>query len=338
MTMFKRAKLLAFGVAVSTLSTFAVAPAGEAAAVQKGYFTIGTGSVTGVYYPAGGAICRLVNRGKKEHGIRCSVESTGGTVYNLNALRSSELDMAVVQSDGQYHAYKGNKIFEEKGAFTKLRSLFSLHSEAFTVVARSDANIKSFKDIVGKRINVGEPGSGMRATMNTVMSIEGWDKSNFKSVSELKASEQPQALCDNKIDVMVYIAGHPNGAVQEATTQCDTKIVSLEDDLIKKIITNNPYFARATIPGGMYPGTPNDVKTFGVKATVVTTSDKDEEVIYQIVKSVFENFDNFRTLHPVFVNLDPKHMVFEGNTAPLHKGAERYFREKGYIKATATKK
>ncbi len=295
------------------------------------YITIGTGGVTGVYYPAGGAICRLVNRGRKDHGIRCSVESTGGSVYNLNAIRAGELDIAVSQSDWQYHSYMGTLPFKDLGRDTKLRSLFSLHSEPFTVIARVDANVNSFDDIKGKRVNIGNPGSGQRATLEAIMALKGWTKSDFKLASELKASEQAQALCDNKIDVMIYAAGHPNGAVQEVTTTCDTKIIPVEGPEIDKLVNQFPFYAYTVIPGNMYNGNEEDVKTFGVKATFIASSDLSSSVVYQVVKSVFDNFDNFKTLHPVFSTLDPKELVRSGNSAPLHDGAAKYFREQGWI-------
>ncbi len=324
------------------------APDFEAFAANEKFVTIGTGGVTGVYYPAGGAICRLVNRGRREHGIRCSVESTGGSVYNLNAIRSGDLDIAVAQSDWQYHAYNGTGPFfkrDEKGELVKdasgypvpdpnkdLRSMFSLHSEPFTVIVRKDSGIKTFNDIKGKRVNIGNPGSGMHATMQVLMQLKNWTKDDFKMISELKASEQAQALCDNKIDVMIYEAGHPNGAVQEVTTTCDTHIIGIDEETIQAMLNMLPYYARAVIPANMYAGNPDDVKTFGVKATFVTSGKVDEEVVYQVVKAVFENFDNFKTLHPVFSSLEPVHLVKEGNSAPLHKGAERYFKEKGLLK------
>jgi uncharacterized protein len=304
----------------------------EAQASEK-FITIGTGGVTGVYYPTGGAICRLVNRGRKDHGVRCSVESTGGSVYNIDTLRQGGLDFAVAQSDWQYHAYRGTDIqpFIDQGAFTDLRSVFSLHTEAFTVIVRSDSGIKKFEDLVGKRVNIGNPGSGNRATMEVVMKAKGWTRDSFKTTSELKGSEQPQALCDNKIDAMIYNAGHPNGAVQEVATSCDVKIISVDGPEIDKLLVSKPYYAYTVIPKGMYAGNPTDVKTFGVKATFVSAAKVSDDIVYQVVKSVFDNLDNFKTLHPVFSNLDAKKMVTEGNTAPLHKGAERYFREKGLL-------
>lgn len=323
---FRALSLIFLGVFISFLASFPI----SAQASDK-FITIGTGGVTGVYYPTGGAICRLVNRGRKDHGIRCSVESTGGSVYNINSLRDGGMDLAVAQSDWQYHAYNGTSIFENQGAFKSLRSVFSLHTEAFTVVVRADSGINSLDDLVGKRVNIGNPGSGNRATMEVVMRMKGWNKDTFKVSSELKGSEQPQALCDNKIDAMIYNAGHPNGAVQEVATSCEVKIIPVVGKEIDALVDRSPYYAYTVIPGGMYAGNPQDIKTFGVKATFVSTSKVDEEVIYQVVKAVFDNFDNFKTLHPVFVNLDPKNLIKEGNAAPLHKGAERYFKERGLL-------
>jgi len=295
------------------------------------FITIGTGGVTGVYYPAGGAICRLVNRGRKEHGIRCSVESTGGSVDNLNALKAHDLDIAVAQSDWQYAAYNGTGAFAASGANKNLRALFSMHNEPFTIVARKDSNIVKFDDIKGKRVNIGNPGSGMRATMELLMQKKGMKLSDFKEATELKASDQAQALCDNKIDVMIYTAGHPNGAIQEVTTSCDARLVAVEGKDIDDLIKEYPFYTYTVIPGGMYAGNPNDVKTFGVKATFVTMADVPDDVIYQVVKAVFDNFDNFKTLHPVFSTLDPVKMIREGNTAPLHNGAIKYYKEKGWL-------
>lgn len=295
------------------------------------FITIGTGGVTGVYYPTGGAICRLVNKGRKEHGVRCSVESTGGSVYNLNTIRAGELDMGVAQSDWQYHAYHGTDKFAEQGANTELRSVFSIHPEPFTVVARADSGIKSFDDLKGKRVNIGNPGSGQRGTMEVVMVAKGWTNDDFKLVSELKAAEQSQALCDNKIDAMVYVVGHPNGSIKEATTSCDTLLVPVTGREIDKLIADNSYYRKAVIPGGMYTGSANDVETFGVAATFVSSTNTPAETVYQVVSAVFENFDDFRKLHPSFEHLTKEEMVKEGLSAPLHDGAVKYYKEAGLL-------
>ena len=304
---------------------------GVGVANANSFITIGTGGVTGVYYPTGGAICRLVNKDRKEHGIRCSVESTGGSVYNLNTIRAGELDMGVAQSDWQYHAYHGTSKFEDQGANKDLRAVFSVHPEPFTVVARKDSGIKTFDDLKGKRVNIGNPGSGQRGTMEVVMQAKGWTKDDFSLVSELKAAEQAQALCDNKIDAMVYVVGHPNGSIKEATTSCDTVLVSVDGPVIEKLIAENSYYRSATIPGGMYAGNPEDVKTFGVGATFVSSTNTPADTVYQVVKAVFENFDDFRKLHPAFANLDKKEMVKDGLSAPIHDGAMRYYKEAGLM-------
>ena len=310
----------------AALSTMALSPLVQA---QK-FITIGTGGVTGIYYPAGGGMCRLVNQNNQEHGMRCSVESTGGSVYNLNTLRAGELEFGIAQSDQQYNAIKGKGAFANAAPYDELRSVFSIYTEAFTVVARKDANITTFNDLNGKRVNIGEPGSGQRATIEAIMDAKGWTRSDFRLASELKAAEQAQALCDNKIDVMVYFVGHPNGAVQEATTSCDTVVVSVDDKEVQQMVESTSYFVSYEIPGGMYSGNDKPVTTIGAKATLVSSTKVSDETVYWVVKSVFDSFDNFRRLHPGFANLTKAEML-EGNTAPLHPGAEKYFKEVGLI-------
>ena len=299
---------------------------------QKNQFvTIGTGGVTGVYYPTGGAICRLVNQNREEHGIRCSVESTGGSVYNINTIRAGELDMGVAQSDWQYHAYNGSSKFAEVGPFSELRAVFSVHAEPFTVVARADSGATTFDELKGKRVNIGNPGSGQRATTEVLLEAKGWSKDDFALTSELKAAEQSKALCDNKIDAMVYVVGHPSGSIKEATTSCDSVLVDVSGDAVDKLVADNSFYRSAVIPGGMYSGSPNDVNTFGVGATFVSSTEVSEDVIYHIVKAVFENFDTFKKFHPAFANLKKSQMVSDSLSAPLHPGAEKYYREAGLL-------
>ena len=298
---------------------------------EQTFVTIGTGGVTGVYYPTGGAICRLVNKKRKEHGIRCSTESTGGSVFNLNTIRAGDLDMGVAQSDWQYHAYHGSSKFKDKGANRELRAIFSVHPEPFTVVARADSGIRNFGDLKGKRVNVGNPGSGQRGTMEVLMEASGWKMSDFALASELKSSEQSMALCDNKIDAMVFTVGHPSGSIKEATTSCDSVLVNVTGSAVDMLVAENDFYRTATIPGGMYSGNPKDTKTFGVGATFVTSTRTPENVIYEVVKAVFENFDSFRKFHPAFRNLDKRQMIKDGLSAPLHAGAVKYYKEVGLM-------
>lgn len=316
---------------IVVLLTLVFAGIGVADALATQYVTIGTGGVTGVYYPTGGAICRLVNKGRKEHGIRCSAESTGGSVYNLQAIAGGELDMGIAQSDWQYHAYNGTSKFSDAGPNKDLRAVFSVHPEPFTVVARADSGVRDFKQLKGKRVNIGNSGSGQRGTMEVVMSALGWTKDDFKIASELKSAEQSQALCDNKVDAIVFAVGHPNDSIKEATTSCDSVMVSVTGPEVDKLIADNAYYRTATIPGGMYRGTDTNTKTFGVGATFVTSAKVPDEVVYQIVKAVFENFDEFKTLHPAFSVLKKGEMIKDGLSAPLHNGAIKYYKEAGLM-------
>ena len=317
---------LALAVAVVAFATSA--PTAQAA--QK-FITIGTGGVTGVYYPTGAAICRLVNKSRKQHGVRCSVESTGGSVYNINTIRAGELDMGVAQSDWQYHAYNGTAKFKDKGPFSDLRAVFSVHPEPFTVVARKDSGITNFMDLKGKRVNIGNPGSGQRGTMEVLMEALGWTKDTFALASELKSSEQSSALCDNKIDAIVFTVGHPSGSIKEATTSCDSVLVNVTGPEVDKLVNDNDFYRTANIPGGMYRGNPNDTKTFGVGATFVSSTKTSADVVYAVVKSVFENFDGFKKLHPAFQVLKKEEMIKDGLSAPLHDGAARYYKEAGLM-------
>lgn len=335
--------LLSALMAMTALFIGAMSPA-----FAQQFITIGTGGVTGVYYPTGGAICRLFNKEYKKDGMSCSVESTGGSIYNINTIRAGELDFGVAQSDWQHHAYKGTSKFEKAGPFNELRAVFSVHPEPFTVVARADAGIRTFKDLKGKRVNIGNPGSGQRATMELVMGKMGWTPSNFALVSELKSAEQSKALCDNKIDAMVFTVGHPSGSISEATTSCDAVLVEVSGPEIDKLVSENAYYRTADIPLSLYKNAKNPnlvkglkakvkdeelsmVKTFGVGATFVSSTNTSNDVVYKLVKAIFENFDNFKKLHPAFGVLKPEQMVKDGLSAPLHPGAEKYYKEKGWL-------
>ncbi|RWC24541.1 MAG: TAXI family TRAP transporter solute-binding subunit [Mesorhizobium sp.] len=326
----KHARTARHGAQIAALSAALLFSAGAMA--QQNFVTIGTGGVTGVYYAAGGAICRLLNKDRKTHGIRCSVESTGGSAFNVNTIKEGELDFGMAQSDVQYNAYKGLESFKDGGAHTDLRAVFSIHPEPFTVLAHPNASVTKFEDFKGKRFNVGNPGSGTRASMERLLGAMGWTLADFSLASELKADEHGPALCDGKIDGFFYGVGHPSANIQDPTTTCAAKLVPLTGEVVDKLVAENPYYAKAVIPGGLYANNPDDTETFGVLATLVTSAKVPDESVYQLTRAVFENFDEFKSLHPAFANLDPAKMVSEGNSAPLHPGAEKYFKEKGWLK------
>ncbi|MGY9047589.1 C4-dicarboxylate ABC transporter substrate-binding protein [Puniceibacterium antarcticum] len=304
--------------------------ASTTAVAQERFITIGTGGQTGVYFVVGQSICRLVNRDSAKTNLKCTAPSTGGSIANINAIKAGDMDMGVAQSDWQYHAYNGTSEYEGN-KFDKERAVFSVHSEPFTVIASKAANIASFDDLKGKRVNVGNPGSGQLATMQVVLDAKGWSMDDFALASELKPAEQAAALGDNKVDAIIYTVGHPNGSIQEAVSTIDANLVPVQGEAIDKLVADNPFYAYATIPGGMYAGSPDDVTTFGVKATFVTSSDVPDDVVYEVVKAVFDNFDRFKKLHPAFENLKEEDMIKDGLSAPLHDGAVKYYKERGWM-------
>jgi TRAP transporter TAXI family solute receptor len=305
---------------------------GAAQAQQQRFVTIGTGGVTGVYYAVGGAVCRLLNKDRKAHGIRCSVESTGGSVFNINTIKAGELDFGIAQSDVHYNAYKGLVQFKDAGPYQDLRAVYSVHPEPFTVLARKEVNSKTFQDLKGKRVNVGNPGSGTRASLEELLRALGWKMSDFSLASELRADEHGAALCDGKIDAFFYGVGHPSANIQDPTTTCGAKLVSITGPAVDKLVATHSYYAKARIPGGTYANNPDGVDTYGVLATLVTTAKTPDDVVYALVKATFDNFDEFKKLHPAFANLDPAKMVKDGLSAPLHPGAAKYYKEKGWLK------
>jgi len=317
---------------ILALAGSALVAASATASAQQKFITIGTGGVTGVYYAVGGAVCRLMNKDRAKTGIRCSVESTGGSAFNINTIKGGELDFGLAQSDVQYTAVKGEGSFKQTGAFGDLRSVYSVHPEPFTVLARKEANIAKFEDFKGKRFNVGNPGSGTRLSMEELLGALGWKLSDFSLASELKADEHGPALCDNKIDGFYYGVGHPSANIQDPTTTCGAKLVPLTGAAIDRLVADHPYYAKATIPGGLYSGNPNPTQTYGVLATMVTSAKTPDDVVYNLVKATFDNFDEFKKLHPAFANLDPANMVKDGLSAPLHPGAAKFYKEKGWIK------
>ncbi len=321
--MFAKLKLTAAAVAL-------VATGGIAQA-QQTFITIGTGGVTGVYYPTGGAICRLVNKDRKEHGVRCSVESTGGSVYNTRTIREGELDFGVVQSDVQSAAIDGVRAFANDEPYADLRAVFSVHPEPMHVMVRADAGINSVMDMKGKRVNIGNPGSGTRVLADVLMAAAGVSPDDFALAAELKSSEQSAALCDGKLDAAIWAAGLPNGSSMEATSTCDIKLLDLTTSGTDKVLAENSAYAAATIPGGLYPGNDSDVASWGPKATFVVDASTPDEVVYVLVKAVFENFDDFKKLHPAFGRLTKEQMVKDGLSAPLHPGAVKYYTEAGLM-------
>ncbi len=317
-------KMSSFGKKIASL---AVISALSVPAFAAEFITIGTGSVTGTYYPTGGAVCRLVNKYKKETKIRCSVESTGGSVYNINTIKNGELDFGIAQSDVVYQAANGTKKFDGKPV-KKLRSVMAIYPELFTLVTRKEAGIKTITDIKGKRINLGNPGSGNEATALSMFKALGMSKADLGFAGVLKAGEAPDALRDNKIDGYFYMVGHPTANIKDASNSVDISITPINGEKIDAFVKANPYFAQADVPAGLYKGVDTAVPTFGVKAVLVTSTDVSDKAVYTLVKAILENFDDFKKLHPAYANIT-KESLLDGLSAPLHEGAKKYFKEAG---------
>ena len=325
----------------STLILFAALFSFNTVAKSAEFFSIGTGGPTGVYFQVGNAICKMLHKSAiaKEHGrkkgidkaYRCTAPSTGGSNYNIGQIKDGEFQFGVAQSDWQFHAYNGSSKWKGK-QYSNLRAVFSVHNEPFQIWARKKAKVKDFAGLKGKTVNIGNPGSGQRGTMEVLMGAMGVDNSYFKGVTELTSSEQVKALCDGKIDAYGYSVGFPNGAMEQAAT-CAAKAlpINLTGSEVQGLIDGAPYYAAATIPAKTYTGQKKDVTTFGVKATVVTSADVSEDLVYQVTKAVFENFDSFRNQHPAFGPLEKKNMISDGLSAPLHPGAIKYYKEAGLM-------
>ena len=332
----KKSRFTAAALAAAAVVGASLGAVGDAVAQERQFISIGTGGPTGVYFVVGNSVCRMVHKeaaeGRKKgrkHGIRCAAPSTGGSTYNIGQICQGELEFGVAQSDWQFHAVNGSS--EKVTNCPGLRAVFSVHPEPFHLIAGDGANINSFTDTKGKRVNIGNPGSGQRGTTEVLMDGYGMSTDDFAVATELTSTEQSQALCDGKIDAYGYTVGVPNAGVAVATDGCGAYIVNLTGDVEQKLVADNPFYAFATIPAGTYKTTGEDVTTFGVMATFVSHENVAEDVVYEVVRAVMENIDDFRSLHPAFANLNPANMIKDGLSAPLHPGAEKYYKENGLM-------
>jgi len=295
------------------------------------YITIGTGGVTGVYYPTGGAICRIMNKMKKTTGVKCTVESTGGSVYNINAIKKGELDFGIAQSDVVYQAYNGEQKFKGK-PFKGERVVMSIHPELLTLVVRKDSGIKNFFDLKGHRINIGNPGSGNEAAVKTLFGACKKINLDQLKVEQLKAAECPNALKDKKIDGYFYMVGHPTANIKDAANSTDIDLISLGNvPAAQKLVAEKPYYAWGVIPAGMYKGVNHPTKTYGVKAILVTSDKMDNKTVYYLTKAILDNFDKFKKMHPAYKNLTKKDLLKGFDHKIMHPGAVKAFKEAGLL-------
>ena len=294
--------------------------------------TLATGTPGGVYHPVGNAICRMFNLASEQQAKPCVGVSSDGSVANIRRLENGTSTFGLSQTDVAYAAFHGEGPFAAAGPDPKLRMLITLYPETFTVVARAETNIRNFQDLHGKRVGLGKSGAGYTFTRDIVLGSYGWTIQDLERLPELGPAEQNQALCSNKVDAIIFQAGHPNGLTQEATTGCRARLVRVAGPPIDRLLASHPYYTATLIPGGMYAGNPEDVPTIGTLAVLVTSSDQSDELAYAVVKAVFENFADFRRLHPALAKLKIEDMVPSQAVMPIHRGALRYYREAGLLR------
>ena len=292
---------------------------------------MGTGNVAGVYFPVGVALCRLANQHRRETGLRCAARPTAGSVTNIDGIRDGTFELAIVQSDTQADALNGTGAFAAAGPYPELRAVMALYPELLTIVARADAGVTGLADLAGKRVALGEPGSGTRAIADALIAALGWTTASFAATPDLPPDRVANALCDGEIDAFFYAVGHPAAVIQAATTDCDATLIDAGGALVNELVEKTPSFVAATIPAGLYRGTDRPVATFGVSATLVTRADVPDDTITAIVSGIFGDIDTLRGLDPVLAKLDPAAMVADGLSAPLHPAAARYYRERGWV-------
>ena len=304
--------------------------AGPAAAEEKfhAFASVGTGALNGVYYPVGGAICAIVNEYVHTTGVRCSPETTPGSVYNLDALRSGELEFALVQSDTAFDAHTG------KGAvsgnpFPDLRSVLVLHSELVTIVAR--ANIRALSDLSGKRINAGREGSGSRRTWETMQQALGWTDGQAPRMVDMPPEAVGGGICSGAIDAGVIVAGHPSAQARDLLSRCPVNLLPVDGPAVDSLVAGAPYLKKGEIPGALY-GLSADTPSFGVSAVLMTRAGTDDRVVAAFAKALVTQVEALRTKNPTLANLTIEGMISGHLPAPLHPAALLVYRQLGLLK------
>ena len=318
--------------AVFVVAVLAAGP-GSSGQARAADVIIGAGDESPVHFNVGRALCRAIS--KSAQAMSCEVEKIVGRdaaeqIAVLGNVRDGTIDIGIAPSDWLHHAYNASGPVEFMDVrFENLRTLMLLHGEPFTVVARRDAGIAGLADLAGKRVNIGVPGSDQRVVMQQVMAAMGWSRASFALADELTGPEQSLALCHDRIQAMVAIVAHPDAGLAKTMALCDAELVDVSGVEIDGLVADKSYFSIAEIPAGIYENQASAVKTFGVRVAAVVTEEMPDTTAYDIVQSVFGNFERFKRLHPVWRQLQPRDMKSDGESAPMHPGAIRKFSEIG---------
>lgn len=327
----KRLTRFSFRCALTALTLSLVLPALPAVAQQPQpkSIVVASGSVTGLYYPVAGAICRQMNQERPRHGLRCLVEATEGPVQNLNALRAGEVDLALVQSDWQAAAVRGDGRFAGVGPFKELRAVATLHAETITLLVRPEAGIDDLGKLKGKRVNLGPRGSALRNLSDLVIDAAGV---RLPDDADMAPDAALAALCAGQLDAAFSAVGHPNASVMQATTQCGASALAVTGAGIDKLLAGRKDLIRTAIPANLYPGVQEDVATIGVAATLVTRADVPDAAIAELVRVLLEERSGLAGQHPVFNGVTVDGMADRARTAPLHPAAASAFAATGPAK------
>lgn len=304
-----------------TLPWLAAALALPLHATTPTHLTIGTGALNGVYYPTGGAICRLLNEESASKGLHCAVQSTSGSLANLKELGQGKIQLALVQSDVVHHAAKGTGPFVGQPPNDRLRSLFRLHQESLTLLASATSSITTLADIEGKRVDLGNPGSGERVTSQALLDAMGWQASSFAPVIPAAVNSRLEGLCDGTLDAAFVVAGHPNQGIGDLTGRCKARIIPIEGEQIDRLLKHHPYYQHSRIGANLYPGQPTSVSTFAVTAELIALDSLPEAEVRTVRDVLTARLKQFTRLHPALTPLTQDSMLAAADI-PRHPGME----------------
>jgi len=312
---------------IGLLVSLLLIASGASAADQTSY-TLGTGGEQGCYYAVGKALARLASQ---KHGLRLKAESTSGSVANINSVLNGQMTFGIAQSDRALQAISGKAEWAKSGPRNDLRAICGLYNETVMLVASGPSGIKECRDLRGKRVAIGAPGSGIRQNSMDALNSCHLTTKDLALAAPLNAEEASQKLQAGQLDGFFYTAGHPNQVIGNAAKgRVKVKLIGFPDVCRDKQFC----YVKAWAPLDIYPGLLNkgyELPTCGVKAVLVTSAKTPEKVVYQIAELIGQNIDALKRMHPSLRRLELYKLV-EDLHAPLHPGAIRYYKEKGIAK------
>ena len=299
---------------------------------DKGKFiAIGTSTKSGVYYPVAREICNLLNSGRETHLVRCLATESGGSIYNIPAIATGELDVALTRAGLAHKAFRGEEMFKAYGANSSLRLISILYSQPVSIIVKQESNIQKFNEVKGKRVNLGNLGSGKRGISELLLEVMNWSHSDFSEVYELNTSNMGKAFCSDKVDVLIEAIGMPSKFLDRMVNDCKGRFVDISDDVVELIRQKGPFYTPGIIPKKFYPTQEKDVRTFNVNVVLISSARVNDATIYELTKAIFGDVKKLKKIHQVFSNMMPRSMVDQAPSIPYHDGALRYFKEHGFF-------